>query len=90
MSAIIRKNPTFSICKHTSNNNADICISPVSISLSLHFFSRQTLHLNTNPTVDDILVQKHHFSCEFASRVASKLPRVKSPKKVDSVLSFLK
>ncbi|KAL1540493.1 hypothetical protein AAHA92_24841 [Salvia divinorum] len=53
MSAFIRKNLTF-----FTFNNVDLRISPVSLSLSLHFFFTQT-HLGINPTVYDILVHKH-------------------------------
>ncbi|XP_057794208.1 uncharacterized protein LOC131010614 [Salvia miltiorrhiza] len=87
MAVPILKNLTFLIFKHASNKNVHSSISPV----SLHFFSTRTLtQLDINPIVFDILVHKHHFPCEFASIVASKLHSVKKPETVDSMLSFLK
>ncbi|XP_047972608.1 uncharacterized protein LOC125215276 [Salvia hispanica] len=80
MSAFIRKNLTF-----FTSNNVDLRKSPVSLPLSLHFFSTRI-----DPTVYDILVHKHHLPREFASQIASELGDLKHPETVDSMLQFLK
>ncbi|KAI3465112.1 hypothetical protein Pfo_021775 [Paulownia fortunei] len=87
MTALVRKNLICLISKHTSS----VCISHVSFSLSLHFFSTsRERQLVTSSIVFDILLHKHHFSPEVASQVASYLTRLKNPEKADSILSFLK
>ncbi|KAG6402451.1 hypothetical protein SASPL_134644 [Salvia splendens] len=87
MSAFIRKNLTFFTFNHASHKNLKLCITPVSLFLP-QFFS--TLNPNPNNVVYDILVHKHHFPCEFSSRVASQLGDLKNPERVNSMLSFLK
>ncbi|KAL7154709.1 hypothetical protein ABFS83_03G019600 [Erythranthe nasuta] len=80
------------------NLGSYIVKSHVSFSTPLRFFSsssssssseRQQL-LRTNPKVFDILLHRHHFTPELASRVASALAHLKTPEKADSVLSFFK
>ncbi|KAH6756747.1 hypothetical protein C2S53_000837 [Perilla frutescens var. hirtella] len=77
MISFVRKNPIFLF----SNKNVKVCISTVALSTSSP---------SSNPTVFDILVHKHDFPREFASRVASELSRLKNPETADSMLSFLK
>ncbi|KAL3845809.1 hypothetical protein ACJIZ3_003212 [Penstemon smallii] len=66
-----------------------ICKSNVSFS---HYFSTSVKKQQpvTTPTVSEFLMNKHHFSPQSASRVASVLTRMRNPQKSDSVLSFLK
>ncbi|KAH6782388.1 hypothetical protein C2S52_000756 [Perilla frutescens var. hirtella] len=74
--------------------NSFICKSDVYFFLSVHSFSSTSrvkrLIPSHCPEIYDVLVHKHQFSPEFASLVDSHLPKFRSPKRVDSVLSFLK
>lgn len=95
MAAPIRKNLILFISKQASlSTNGGFRISPAtaSLSLSLHFFSTQTPADPdvVNPTVYDILVHRHDFPRQFASRVASELSNMKNPERADSILKFLK
>ncbi|KAI3465059.1 hypothetical protein Pfo_021722 [Paulownia fortunei] len=71
-----------------SKNSSFLCKSLV--SFSLYFSSNKEEQPVDTPTVSEFLVQKHHFSPEAASQVASVLTRLKNPEKSDSILSFLK
>ncbi|KAL7154704.1 hypothetical protein ABFS83_03G019100 [Erythranthe nasuta] len=73
--------------------------SHVSFSTPLRLFSssssssssseRQQL-LRTNPKVFDLLLHRHHFTPELASRVASALAHLKTPEKADSLEKIVK
>ncbi|XP_057794573.1 uncharacterized protein LOC131010888 [Salvia miltiorrhiza] len=75
----------FSLPLHDFMKPCSICKFNVLFSLSPHFFSTRS----ESPAVYDLLVNKHHFSPQVASSVASDLTRSRSPEKADSILSFL-
>ncbi|KAL8514072.1 hypothetical protein ACS0TY_013256 [Phlomoides rotata] len=82
MIAIVRKNLACLCSRHKSS---------VSPPLSPHFFSTWRERQSVNcPRVYDLLLHKHNFSAELASKVASDLDLHKIPENADSVLSFLK
>ncbi|XP_022871970.1 uncharacterized protein LOC111391058 [Olea europaea var. sylvestris] len=56
----------------------------------LFFSTSQKRETKNTLTVYDFLLQKHHFSPEAASQVASVLTRIKNPEKSNSILLFLK
>lgn len=88
MIAFLRKNLTGLILKPSSNN---VCESPVYFSFySRNLSSWSETQPGINHEISNILVHKHNFAPEFASRVASKLTHVKNPENAGLVLSFLK
>ncbi|XP_047977409.1 uncharacterized protein LOC125219470 [Salvia hispanica] len=83
MIAIARKNLSCLVL----SPNSFLCNSNLHFLPPIHFFS--TSRINTlAPCADihDVLVNKHQFLPELASR----LPKFRDPQKADSVLSFLK
>lgn len=84
MIAFLRKNLTGLIPKHNSNN---LYFSFYSKSLSTWW---KKSHADTNHEFSSIMVRLHNFDREFASRVASKLPRVKDPANSAKIMSFLR
>ncbi|KAI3465108.1 hypothetical protein Pfo_021771 [Paulownia fortunei] len=87
MTALVRKNLPCLILKHASS----VCVSHVSFSLSLHFFSTsRERQLVTSPKAFDILLHKHHFSPEVVALAASNLTRLKSPEKLIQYCHFSK
>ncbi|KAH6757345.1 hypothetical protein C2S52_023486 [Perilla frutescens var. hirtella] len=73
--------------------NSFICKLNVNLFLSVHSFSTsrvKRLIPSPCPEIYDVLVHKHQFSPGSASLAASHLPKFRSPKRADSVLSFLK
>ncbi|PIN22420.1 hypothetical protein CDL12_04869 [Handroanthus impetiginosus] len=67
-----------------SKNSYVLCKFHVSFSTSR---KKQPMNI---PKTFDFLLQKHHFSPETVSKVASVLPHLKNTQKCDSILSFLK
>lgn len=90
-----------SIALRNLSLNSLICKSHVSVSPSLHNFSSvlcksfaslstsSECHVVADPAVYDVLVNKHEFSPQVASFVASDLARSRSQEKSDSILTFL-
>ncbi|KAL3845814.1 hypothetical protein ACJIZ3_003217 [Penstemon smallii] len=60
------------------------------VSFSLDFSTSAKKQQPTTPTVSQLFLQKHDFSPQAASQIASVLTRVKNPENPNSVLSFLK
>lgn len=73
-------------------NSSYLCESRVPFSTSFHHFYSSSAEKKPeiNGTVYDLLLKKHHFSPEAATKVASAIPRLRNPEKSDSLLSFLK
>ncbi|KAH6757334.1 hypothetical protein C2S52_023475 [Perilla frutescens var. hirtella] len=76
------------------NNLSSLFLSPNSFicKFGVYFSTWRVKRLIPNhcPEIYDVLVHKHGFSPESASLAASNLPKFRSPKRADSVLSFLK
>ncbi|KAH6827396.1 hypothetical protein C2S53_017951 [Perilla frutescens var. hirtella] len=89
MSAIARNN----LSSLFLSPNSFICKLNVNLFLSVHSFSTwrvKKLIPSHCPEIYNVLVHKHGFSPGSASLAASHLPKFRSPKRADSVLSFLK
>ncbi|KAL3845815.1 hypothetical protein ACJIZ3_003218 [Penstemon smallii] len=87
MSVFIRRNLIYLLSK-----NSSFAYKSQSY-VSLHFFSTFDEKENQpviSPTVSDLLLKKHKFSPQAASKIASVLTQIKDPEKSDSILLFLK
>ncbi|KAH6802468.1 hypothetical protein C2S51_033914 [Perilla frutescens var. frutescens] len=88
MIAFVRKNVSCLILNPNSNH-----VRKSSVYFSLYFQNISTWiesEACINHKFSNILVREHNFAPEFASRVASKLSRVKNPENAGLILSFLK
>ncbi|KAL3845841.1 hypothetical protein ACJIZ3_003244 [Penstemon smallii] len=86
MAALARK---IGICLFPNNYSSLVCKTHVSISL---YFSTdvEKQSFESTPTVSNFLINKHHFSSQSASQVASVVTHLKNPQNSDLILSFLK
>lgn len=82
MIALLRKNFTSLI---STPNSSNVFESPIYFSLYLNNFCT-----SSEGKLSDILVHKHNFDPNFASRAASKLKRGRNPENAGLVLSFLR
>ncbi|KAH6827402.1 hypothetical protein C2S53_017957 [Perilla frutescens var. hirtella] len=72
------------------NNLSSLFLSPNSFICKFDVYFSTSSVKRLSPEIYDVLVDKHGFSPGSASLVASHLPKFRSPKRADSVLSFLK
>ncbi|KAL3812750.1 hypothetical protein ACJIZ3_014018 [Penstemon smallii] len=86
MTALARK---IRICLFPKNSSSLIRKTDVTVSLYFSTYVDKQ-HSVSTPPVYEFLMNKHHFSPQAASRVASVLPHLKNPQESDLILSFLK